>query len=120
MENDTDRKPIKTVRGRVVYHRKKHEFSYRDVLRLIKRLNKHPIGVENLWKLLVEIEVLNGIAQFDSDQAAECRDRLVQDLQTTGKRERDFYPDFSGGGEFGGGGATRPWRPPWRNPFPTT
>jgi len=62
--------------------------------------------------------VLSTIANLESDAAREGLGALILEIDRQGRDMIDSNPfvDF-GGGEFGGGGSTRPWNP--FKPFPT-
>lgn len=51
------RRPKHTVTGRVVYERKRHEFSYRDVARIAGRLGD-PRSVQDFFFLLRTVDAL--------------------------------------------------------------
>lgn len=87
-----------TRTGRVVYNRKKNPFTLKDVLRIIRSMDEHDVLEEDcdtIWYILEE-----GIRLWNWSGCSSTSTLSI---------EREAVEDFGGfgGGEFGGGGASR-------------
>lgn len=117
----------RTNAGRVVYDRRKNPFTWRDILRIIRKapnwwyrhLDRDPFP----WFLLVLIHVVQlirdlAISPFDFPRdPPPGGEALTNCLDIVDAFLRDWYSIYLevdptweqfGGGDFGGGGATRP------------
>lgn len=79
----------RTCKGRVVYDRKKHAFTFRDAARIGKRTGLR-------------------VFEVSQDRAGEVFAAIDEVLQRK-ENEYEFSEINFGGGQFGGSGATRSW-----------
>ena len=87
----------KTQAGRVVYARRKHDFSWKDALRVSRAV--------------CIAQVLDPLSWSPSKKATA--EMLIERVELTLEFQSGYEDEFTGfgGGEFGGGGATRDdWR----------
>ena len=78
----------RTQTGTIKYDRRRKEFTKRDVIRILKKIYVDPSGYQEILRMVLQL--------FNESVSTEERLKLVK------ARIEDF-----GGGEFGGGGATR-------------
>lgn len=118
LENSTAHYPIKTAHGHVVYHRKRHAFTYCD-LRRINRVVEAPSHDRGRFcKLIVESEILGGIDDLDTAELRTARSLLQVALLVRARELAGASWSSWGGGGFGGAGASGTFRWPWEPPFP--
>lgn len=109
--------PVKTLLGRVVYDRKPHKFTYRDLWRINRVVDEYAGSNSHIWKMIFESEVLGKITDLATEAERNCRDSLqVALLQRAETAAGDAWEGF-GGGEFGGGGTSGDFRWPWQPPL---
>lgn len=105
---------IKTKRGRVVYNRKPSVWTIRDFTRILKKFRSEPVFVSR-GSVCDQYAGFFGEAvgaidfAIASAQSAGCDTEVeatVQVLLNLVKKYQDEEVEF-GGGDFGGGGATR-------------
>lgn len=93
-----------TQSGKIIYRRKSHAFSGRDLKRIIKSIGfPDDAGRYYDW-LLAALELLELIRDVNQTDVREGAASLALSLRTF-IATNDAFTEF-GGGEFGGGGAT--------------
>lgn len=100
---------MRTWKGRVVYNRKPHQFSHRDLLRINERLEEPWYNDDRAWWVAYHMRVILKMTELWDNQAYKAKEILYNQL----REELRFYGGAAweefGGGSFGGAGATRPW-----------
>jgi len=101
---------VRTTRGRVVYNRKIHFFSWCDVRRIVGKVQDPAGEYQEYCQLNAAFQLIAKIVHLLSDEGAEAAVQLEMELDKLAQEKLSSYrPSDFGGGEFGGAGVTRFW-----------
>ena len=94
-----------TQKGKIIYPRKKHSFSAKDLRRLINTVG-FPVDYGELyWWMMGIIDLMQFLQKVDQSEIVNQAGWLRESLTTYTSLAENF-PGFSGG-DFGGAGASR-------------
>jgi len=99
-----------TQSGKIIYRRKKHEFTWKDLKRMLLILRTPGSIQAYLIMLLVGIILMQQLRNTRDRDVNKAATELEAHLRRHGAEEERFTG--FGGGQFGGGGSTGTfWRP---------
>ncbi len=99
-----------TQTGTIIYKRKKHLMTMKDLRRLIKKLGYPETSQESYFFILAAMDLLVNVAAIPHADVADNANLLLGTLSVY-VADSENFPGFSGG-EFGGAGATGTfWKP---------